>query len=321
MAPVLSRVTVLIPAYNASHLVGDAIRSALSQTYQDLEILVVDDGSTDDTADQARSFGSPVQALSVSHGGLASARNHGMRAASGELIVFLDADDVLEESLVARAVGFLERHPEVAFVFCNVSVFYDDQIQVPMCIPPAAFGGQMEPVLHNPLVEVLGVGYPISSSGLCARRHALREAGFFDEALWGAEDFEYWSRLYLRSPIGYLAQPLTRLRRHEANMTLQAARMIHSMAASREKVIANCIKNGRPDLVDTVRRLARRHMLGAARDVLMGSEAVQARRLLWRYRRELFGLRWLILAAVSMFPTPALRAVTRLKSWYSAYGL
>jgi glycosyltransferase involved in cell wall biosynthesis len=307
-------VTILIPAFNAGHLVGTAIRSALAQSYGDIEILVVDDGSSDDTAAQAHSFGNPVRVLKVPHGGLASARNHGMRAAAGRFIVFLDADDALEVSLVAQAVDFLKRDPDLAFVFCNVSAIYPDGTRTPQCIPSAAFAGKTEAVVKNPLVEVLDAGYSISSSGLCARREVLLEAGYFDETLWGSEDFEYWSRLYLRRPVGYLAEPLACLRRHEGNMTLQAERMIHSMAASREKVIRNCLKNGRFDLVPTVRRFARRHMSSAARDVLMGGDSAGARRLLWRYRRELWGPRWLMLMAVSLCPTRVLRAAARIRS-------
>jgi glycosyltransferase involved in cell wall biosynthesis len=309
----LPTVTILIPAFNAGRLVESTIRSALAQTYSDLEILVVDDGSTDDTAARARAFGDRVRVLGVPHGGLASARNHGMRAAAGRFIVFLDADDLLEAPLVARAVDFLERRPDLAFVFCNVCLFQDEAAPSAPCIPSSVLAGQPEAVVQDPLVDILGSGYPISSSGLCARREALFEAGFFDETLWGSEDFEYWSRLYLRRPVGYLASPLARIRRHEGNMTRQASRMIHSMAASRAKVIANCLSAGRPDLVPTVRRFARYHMSGAARDVLMGGDPAEARRLLARYWRELLGFRWILLMAASLCPTPILRAMTRLR--------
>lgn len=310
-------VTILIPAFNAGPLVGTAIRSALAQTYSDLEVLVVDDGSTDDTAAQARSFGDSVRLVQAAHGGLASARNHGMRAAAGRFIVFLDADDALEKPLVARAVDLLERRSDLAFVFCNVRVFHDDGSRTPPCIPSTAFEGRAEAILENPLEEVLEAGYLISSSGLCAPRHMLLEAGWFDETLWGSEDFDYWSRLYLRRPVGYLAEPLALLRRHEGNMTRQAERMIHSMSASRARVIETCIKNGHPDRVATVRRFARRHMTGAVRDILVRGEPHEARRLLWRYRGELFGLRWLALSAASLVPAPAWRLLKGARSWAS----
>src|SRR5262245_45164314 len=103
---------------------GTAIESALRQTWRDLEVLVVHDGATDDTATQALVHGPSVRLLDVPHGGLAAARNHGMRAAAGRFVVFLDADDILEDTLVASAVAFLERRPELAFVFCNVRLFF-----------------------------------------------------------------------------------------------------------------------------------------------------------------------------------------------------
>ncbi len=306
-------VTILIPAYNAANFVEDAIRSALHQTYKDLEVVVVDDGSVDDTSRKVESFGGAVRLLRVKHGGLAWARNHGMRAATGRYIVFLDADDILEPHLVTRAIRFLERLPELAFVFCNVRVMFPDGRTTPR-IPAHAFGEEPEIVLKNPLEQVLEAGHMISSSGLCARREALLEAGFFDESLWGAEDFEYWSRLYLRRLVGYIDDPLVRLRRHSDNMTLQAARMIPCMAASMEKVAARCLSSGRLDMVRTVRRYGARSIGRALRGLLLRGERSEARVLLRRYRRHLHVPDLVLLAAACVVPGSTLRAMARIRS-------
>jgi glycosyltransferase involved in cell wall biosynthesis len=306
-------VTVVIPAYNAGHLVTTAIQSALAQTCRNLEVVVVDDGSTDDTLAQVRSFGDPVRVLSVPHGGVPWARNHGMRAAAGRFIVFLDADDVLEDTLVVQAVDLLERRPDLGFVFCNVRLFRRDDPPSPPCIPPEFFAGEAAAIVKDPLIEIIGAGYFISSSGLCARREVLLEAGEFDESLWGSEDFEYWSRLYLRRPVGLLAAPLVRIRHHAGSMTRQAVRMTHCMAASRDKVIENCRKSGRDDQIALVRRFARHSMLSAVRHALGGGEPVEARRLLRQYRRELYGFDWIVLMTLSLWPAAALRWAARIK--------
>jgi len=312
-------VSVVIPAYNAGQLVSTAIRSALAQTFRNLEIVVVDDGSTDDTLARIRSFGHPVRAVSVPHGGVPGARNQGMRSAAGRFIVFLDADDVLEETLIAQAVDLLERRPDLGFVFCNARLFRGDSPPTAPCIPPEFFRGEASAIVEHPLVEIIGAGHFISSSGLCARREALLEAGDFDESLWGSEDFEYWSRLYLKRPVGLLAEPLVRIRHHVASMTRQPVRMAPCMAASRDKVIENCRKNGRDDQISIVREFARNSMLGALRHAIGDGKSADARRLLRQYRSELYGSAWFGLMTLSLCPPVALRWAARLSHRLSRF--
>jgi glycosyltransferase involved in cell wall biosynthesis len=305
-------VSVVIPAYNAGPLVSTAIRSALAQTFRNLEIVVVDDGSTDDTLARVRAFGHPVRAVSAPHGGVPRARNHGMRAAAGRFIVFLDADDVLEETLIAQAVDLLERRPDLGFVFCNARLFRGDSPPTAPCIPAEFFAGEASAIVEHPLIQIIGAGHFISSSGLCARRDALLEAGEFDESLWGSEDFEYWSRLYLKRPVGLLAEPLVRIRHHVSSMTRQPVKMTPCMAASRDKVIENCRKNGRDDQIPIVREFARNSMLSALRHAIGDGKSVDARRLLRQYRGELYGTAWLGLMTLSLCPPATLRWAARL---------
>ncbi|HET8947009.1 MAG TPA: glycosyltransferase [Candidatus Polarisedimenticolia bacterium] len=311
--------SVVIPAYNAGQLVTTAIQSALAQTHRDLEVVVVDDGSTDDTLARVRSFGDPVRVLSVPHGGVPRARNHGMRAAAGRFIVFLDADDVLEATLVAQAVELLDRRPDLGFVFCNARLFRDGDPPSAPCIPPEFFAGATSIIVRHPLIEIIGAGYFISSSGLCARREVLLEAGDFDESLWGSEDFEYWSRLYLRRPVGLLAQPLVRIRHHVGSMTRQPVKMTPCMAASRDKVIENCRKSGRDDQISIVRQFARASMLSAVRHAIGDGEQVEARRLLRQYRHELYGFAWIGLMTLSLCPAATLRWAARISHRMSRF--
>ncbi len=305
-------VTVLIPAYNAAQFISDSIRSALDQTFRDLEVLVVDDGSEDDTTARVETFSAPVRLLRVVHGGLAATRNRGLRAARGRWIVLLDADDLLEPQLVERAVRFHERRPDLAFVLANLRYFTGRGAGPPF-IPRGIFGAE-EVILDDPLGQILLPGYSIAPSGLCARREVLDEAGYFDEALWGAEDFEYFSRLYVRRPIGYIDQALVRLRRHTGNMTNQAARMIPSMAAALAKVEATCRQAARPAMAIAARRYGRRSMLRAARGVLVSGHGRATRRLLWHYRGLLRGWEWLGLMAVSLAPAVVVHALAHLKN-------
>jgi glycosyltransferase involved in cell wall biosynthesis len=276
--------------------------------------LVVDDGSEDATPRIAESFGGRVRLVRKSHGGLASTRNAGLRASQGHYIVFLDADDLLEPQLVERAVRFLQHRPELAFVFANLRFFHSEGPLSPPFIPPRLFGGE-ESVLHDPLGQVLLAGFSIAPSGLCAGKQALVEAGFFDESLWGAEDLEYFSRLYLRRPVGYIDLPLVRLRRHAGNMTNQAARMIPSIASALAMVEASCLRAGRGDLAATARRYGRRAMLRAARGVLVGGQRSDVRRLLLEHRGRLLGPEWALMLVATWAPPVLPRALARVKRW------
>jgi len=306
-------VTVLVPAYNATAFIEETLRSALQQTFSDLEVLVIDDGSSDDTAARAAAAGDRVHVATIPHGGLAKARNEGLRRARGRYVLFLDADDLIAPDLAARSVAFLERDSRPSFVFTNLLIFHPDgRVSSPL-IPVSAFGGASEIVLDNPLRDVLAAGYFISSSGLCARREACLEAGGFDETLWGSEDFEYWSRLYLRRPAGYLAAPLVRIRRHAGSMTRQPARMIPCMADSLNRVVATCRALGRPEAIPFARRYARRNMETAVRDLLRAGEGRRALGMLWRYRSILRGPRWFPLILIGLIPPFLLRTAASFK--------
>jgi len=118
-------VSVIVPAYNAERFLGRAMRSALAQTYPHLELIVVDDGSTDGTAEVIRSFPDRrVQHLSQPNRGQGAARNHGIRASAGRYVTFLDADDVYLPEKIQRQVEFLEARRECQVVFCNALHFY-----------------------------------------------------------------------------------------------------------------------------------------------------------------------------------------------------
>jgi GT2 family glycosyltransferase len=118
-------VSVIVPAYNAERFLGRALRSVLAQTYPHLELLVVDDGSADKTADVIRSFtDTRIRHLSQPNRGQGAARNLGIRASTGRYVTFLDADDVYLPQKVERQVEFLTAHPECEIAFCNALHFY-----------------------------------------------------------------------------------------------------------------------------------------------------------------------------------------------------
>ena len=119
------RVSVIIPAYNAAAFIDEALRSVLDQDYPNLEVIVIDDGSTDETAERLAAYAS--QALCIhqpnSGGYVGAARNAGMARATGEYLAFLDADDIMLPGRIRRQVDFLSTHPEVGLVFSDYRNF------------------------------------------------------------------------------------------------------------------------------------------------------------------------------------------------------
>src|SRR5262249_49966356 len=105
------RVTVVVPCYNAAAFVGGALESALGQSHGDLEVIVVDDGSTDGSWELVGGFGARIRSERIAHGGAARARNHGLAQASGRFVLFLDADDVLARDTIADLLRALTAAP------------------------------------------------------------------------------------------------------------------------------------------------------------------------------------------------------------------
>ena len=124
--PEKPRVSVIIPTYNRAKFLLDAIESVLNQTYPNVEIIVIDDGSTDNTKEVLKPFDGKIRYLSSNHSGVAHARNLGMRAASGKYIAFLDSDDMYLPYKLSLQVDFIEKHPAIGMVCSDISGRYED---------------------------------------------------------------------------------------------------------------------------------------------------------------------------------------------------
>lgn len=126
--PAQALVSVVIPAYNHGRYLGEAIASVLAQTCSPMEIIVVDDGSTDDTAAVARRFEPHIRYVYQQHSGAAAARNHGVELATGEYLSFLDADDLWVADKLARQMAALVRTPGLDMISGHVQHFYSAEL-------------------------------------------------------------------------------------------------------------------------------------------------------------------------------------------------
>ena len=211
-------VSIVIPTYNRAHLLGQAIHSALAQTYAPVEVIVVDDGSTDDTAAVVAGFGDRVRYVAIANGGSSVARNAGLEAARGEFIALLDDDDLLEPGLVAQAVDVLRERPAAGMVYTSfVMVDADNQ---PLATHHLSAEGR---VYRRFLLRC-----KVSLSGVVLRKETVQRTGTFDPALRMGQDRDYWLRVAKHDEVAVLSEPLVRVRAHASNKPRDPA-LIHDV--------------------------------------------------------------------------------------------
>ncbi len=218
--PVL--VSVVIPTYNYVRFVGEAIESALAQTWATREVIVVDDGSTDETPALLASYGSRIQVIRKPNGGLSSARNAGIRAARGECIALLDADDIFLPAKLERQALYLRQHPEAGAIGCGAEYFDGDGRPRPTRLFASASGTAIDRQ-RNMLLRKQWVG--ASGSGALIPRAVLDRVGLFDEALGAAEDWDLWLRIVAEYPVYNVPEPLVRIRLHYTGTFRNAQKM------------------------------------------------------------------------------------------------
>jgi glycosyltransferase involved in cell wall biosynthesis len=210
-------VSVIVPTYNYAHFVTEAVDSALAQGYPQHEIIVVDDGSTDDTRAALARYGDRVRYLYQANQGLSAARNTGIRAAEGEYVALLDADDAWHPRKLELQVAYLRDHPEIGLVgaslFTERALCWPDLDALPRR-PAETFG----------LDRLIGKMRFAPSSALI-RRACLDEVGLFDPTLRCVEDRDMWVRFATRFRVAMLQLPLLWYRQHPASLSTRAARM------------------------------------------------------------------------------------------------
>jgi glycosyltransferase involved in cell wall biosynthesis len=217
------KVSIIIRTYNRDYIVAEAIQSALNQTYDDYEVLVVDDGSTDDTSKVVQEFQDPKLRY-IRHErnrGVGAACNTGVAEAQGELISFLDSDDLWKPEKLERQVACMVRHPEVDAVFSDVEIV-QDTITIPSLIALtrsfskllAKDRKQQEYVFDaRQLYLCLLEEVPIKPTVLLLRREIFNKVGPFDLTALGCEDWEFLLRLAHVACFGYVDAPLAIQRR------------------------------------------------------------------------------------------------------------
>jgi glycosyltransferase involved in cell wall biosynthesis len=212
-------VSVVIPCYNQARFLGEAIESVLAQTYARSEIVVVDDGSTDNTVEVASRY-REVRSISQRNQGQGAARNEGLRHASGEFVVFLDSDDRLLPRAFEVALNCLDAHPGVAFVAGR-------------CVGLGVDGGQRntryEPIVErNHYIRLLLGNYIWTPGTVMFRTALVRDAGGFKTTVSGAEDYDLYLRIAKHHRIWCHDQVIAEYRLHDTSTSRKPLLMMRS---------------------------------------------------------------------------------------------
>lgn len=240
-------VSVVIPCYNQGRFLRDAIDSVLAQTHPDVEVIVVDDGSTDDTASVAHSRPA-VRYIHQENGGAAAARNAGFAASRGDYVIFLDADDRLLPHAVASGVESLAAHTDWAFVTGHVRLISEDGS------PEQPFPQEHMPPSY---VELLRSNYIWTPGVVMYRRTAFETVRGFDSGTGGSADYALNIQLARRFPVGCHHQVILDYRRHGMNMSGDVRYMLKSALSVRraEALHARRTPEGRLALAEGIARV------------------------------------------------------------------
>ena len=218
------QISVVIPAYNAGQLIEETLESVYAQTYPPYEVIVVDDGSLDDTQKKVEKFLARHHSLTYirqSNSGVAKARNVGIQVASGSWLAFMDADDLWIQTKLETQVKFLKDNPHVDHLSAHATPFEGGKDRTH--VPDSGFGHRGNGVVEHAAL-LLTIGNPIITSSVMIRKSSVSELGGFDESLVVAEDHELWLRLAMHGYIfAYQHQKLVRKRIHEHNLSRNIA--------------------------------------------------------------------------------------------------
>jgi glycosyltransferase involved in cell wall biosynthesis len=281
-------VSVIIPTYNRAGCIGEAVESALNQTYKDFEIIVVDDGSTDNTKEVLEPCLDRIRYLYQNNAGVSAARNLGIQEASGQWVAFLDSDDVWMPEKLAVQMSFVHKHPQVVLHSVNARV-PKEGFRAETSYAHSNFAlTEHKGIIERPFVVSLLHSTLVMPPTVVCKKDAAQAAGLFDESLSIYEDFDFMCRMATQGSWGYCQDELVQVIRRgdkdehlsrdryrdliryheirkyvydklerEVSLTRAERRQLRTQAASNLHGLARGL------LMQGERRQARRHWIGA----------------------------------------------------------
>lgn len=224
----MPKVSVVIPAYNAMTYLPETVESVLKQTFTDFEVLIVNDGSSDNIVQWVTQIAnSHVRLISQENQGLPGARNTGIAQAEGEYVAFLDADDLWEPTKLEKQVRCFEERPAVGLVYTWTALIDASGKSIGRVFASYLEGNVWEQIVVDDMIS--------NGSSAMVRRRCFETVGVFDPNLTSAEDRDMWTRLAACYPFAVVKEPLTLYRQHPNSMTKNRQRMIQNLCQVIEK--------------------------------------------------------------------------------------
>ncbi len=224
----MPKVSVIIPAYNAMTYLSETLQSVIRQTFSDFEVLIVNDGSTDQIEQWVAGLSEPrVKLISQVNQGVSAARNTGITHAQGEYIAFLDADDLWEPTKLEKQVYSLEKNPAIGLVYTWTAFIDESAKPTGVFIISHAEGNVWEQIVVRDMIS--------TGSSPMIRRDCFAKVGGFDPQISGGEDRELWSRIAACYPFAVIKECLTLYRRHPNNTTKNCQKMVQQLRQVIEK--------------------------------------------------------------------------------------
>lgn len=266
-------VSVIIPSYNRAYIVGQAIESVLRQTHEKVEVVVIDDGSTDDTATVVKAFDDRVRYIYQPNAGIAVARNTGIAAARGEFVAFLDSDDEWLPWKVEAQLAVLRARPECGMIWTDMTAvdesgavvereylrtFYKasfrhtrlEQICEPIGMLASVFPGAPKPAASHPvytgeIYSHMFMGNVVHTSTVLVRREWARRIGGFDlEMRPAGEDYDFHFRITRCGPVAFIDAPSIRYRVNAADQVTAPHVVVHIARGNLRTVLRTLEEDG-----------------------------------------------------------------------------
>lgn len=310
-------VSVVIPCYNRASILGRAIRSALAQTIVPDEIVVVDDGSRDDSVAVARSFGERVRVIEQPNAGAAAARNRGIAAARGDWVAFLDSDDEWRPEKLQRQFAAVQQFPEAKLVFCDTIVRTESRVILASRFAEGGlYGAEVRrddqlALYDRSLFERMLTQSRVITSAVLARRD-LPELRF-PEHIWGAEDWALWLTLALRYRFASVDALLVTMHQQGDNLTAQRGRLLRNDVKVLEELLADPLLTAEER--SAVQNELPRRRVGAVYHSLVRGEGRETRKLLAQVpSRDLGWPRYPLYWVLTYCPAVCLRWMARMRA-------
>ena len=309
----MSKVSVIIPTYNCARYITGAINSVISQTYKNLEIIVIDDGSKDNTKETLEYYmkAGLINYIYQENKGPAGARNEGIRTATGEYIAFLDADDLWMKDKLQLQIDYIQRNPQYKVIFSDFMEMSDGKITFNSYLKEGGYKNVGEGYLYDNLIKESFIS-PITA---IISRDIFVKVGLFDEELIIGEDRDMWLRVAEEFQIGFLNKVLSIRNRHSTNLTRKRELYMLMQVRMLEKHLKRRMddKDKNPDCVREIKRELENRYLELGMYYTREFRKDVARKYFWGSLKYGFNLKSAALIGLNILPIAVLKLLRSLK--------